>query len=62
MGFLNTFDTLKKHNATMIINEIGKESKDNYTKVIMIKFDNKSEFEIKSYRDVDIKKRRKKLT
>ena len=57
MGFLNTFDTLKKHNATMIINEIGKESKDNYTKVIMIKFDNKNEFEIKSYRDLDIKKR-----
>ena len=43
MGFMNTFDTLKKHNASLIIESIGKPSKDNYTKVIRIKFDNKSE-------------------
>ena len=50
MGFMNTFDTLRKHNASLIINEIGAPSKDNYTKVLMIKFDNKNEFKITSYR------------
>lgn len=41
MGFMNTFDTLKKHNASLIIESIGKPTKDNYTKVIKIVFDNK---------------------
>lgn len=49
MGFMNTFDTLKECKASLIIKEIGKQSKDNYTKVIMIKFDNKNEFKIISY-------------
>lgn len=57
MGFLNTFDTLKKHKASMIINEIGKPSKDNYTKVIMIKFDGKDEFRVKSYRSEEIEQK-----
>ena len=56
MGFLNTFDTIRKHNASLIINEIGKPCKDNYTKVIMIKFDQKNSFRIKSYRSEEIKK------
>lgn len=51
MGFMNTFDTLRKYNASLIINELGMPSKDNYTKVIMIKFDNKNEFKIISYKD-----------
>lgn len=50
MGFMNTFDTLRKYNASLIINEIGKPTKDNYTKIIMIKFDNKNEFKVISYR------------
>ncbi len=50
MGFMNTFDTLRKCKASLIINEIGKPSKENYTKVIMIKFDNKNEFKIISYK------------
>ena len=54
MGFMNTFDTLKKYNASMIINEYGKPSKDNYTKVLMIKFDKKNEFKIISYRSEEI--------
>ncbi len=41
MGFMNTFDTLKRHNASLIIESIGKPSKDNYTKVVKIVFDNK---------------------
>ena len=39
MGFMNTFDTLRKYEASLIINEYNKPSKDNYTKVIIIKFD-----------------------
>ena len=41
MGFMNTFDTLNKHNASLIIESIGKPCKDNYTKVIKIIFDGK---------------------
>ncbi len=48
MGFMNTFDTLRKYKASLIIKEIGKPSKDDFTKVIMIKFDNKNEFKIDS--------------
>lgn len=54
MGFMNTFDTLKKYNASLIINEIGIPSKDNYTKVLIIKFDHKCEFKLTSYRQKEI--------
>ena len=47
---MNTFETLKKYKASLIIEEYNKPSKDNYTKVISINFDNKNEFKIKSYR------------
>ena len=50
MGFMKTFDTLRKCKASLIINEINKPSKDNYTKAIIIKFDKKNEFKIISYR------------
>ena len=50
MGFINTFETLKKHKASLIIKEIGKPSKDDYTKIIIIKFDNKNNFIIDTYR------------
>ena len=43
MGFMNTFDVLKKYNASLLIESISKPSKDNYTKVIKIKFDNKKQ-------------------
>ena len=51
MGFMNTFDTLKKCKASLVIDEIGKPSKENFTKVIMIKFDGKDEFRVESYRN-----------
>ena len=54
MGFMNTFDTLNKYKASIIINEYGKPSKDNYTKYIAIKFDNKNEYKITSYRSKEI--------
>lgn len=50
MGFMNTFETLEKYNASLIIKEIGKPSKENFTKVLIIKFDKKHEFKILSYR------------
>lgn len=52
MGFMNTFDTLKEYKASMIIEEIGKPREDNYTKIIKIKFNNKNEFKIDSYRNI----------
>ena len=46
MGFMNTFDTLKKHNVSLIIEEIGKPCKENFTKIIKFKFDGQNEFKI----------------
>ena len=43
---MNTFETLKKYSASLIIDEIGKPSKENYTKIVIIKFDGKNEFKI----------------
>ena len=57
MGFMNTFDTLKKYKASMVIKEYGKPSKDNYTKLVIIKFDHKNEYKICSYRQKEIKKK-----
>ena len=54
MGFMNTFDTLRKYNASMTIKEYNKPNKDNYTKSLIIKFDKKAEFKITSYRQNEI--------
>lgn len=59
MGFMNTFDTLRKYKASLEIEEIGKPCKDNFTKVLKFRFDNKEEFKIKSYRKDEIKKKDK---
>lgn len=50
MGFMNTFDTLKKYQSSFIINELSEPNKDNYTKVLVFKFDKRNEFKIMSYR------------
>ena len=55
MGFMNTFDTLRKHKASFIIEEYGKPVKDNFTKALKFKFDNKDEFKICTYREEEIK-------
>lgn len=57
IGFMNTFDTLRKYGASLIINEINKPSKENYTKVIIIKFNKKREFRIISYRQEELNKK-----
>lgn len=56
MGFMNTFDTLKEHRASMTIYEYSKPKEEDFTKLIMIKFDKKNEFKICSYRSEEIKK------
>ncbi len=58
MGMMNTFDTLKQYKASMTIHEYGKPSKDNFTKLIQIAFDNKNEFKISSYRQDKINKKK----
>lgn len=55
MGFMNTFDTLRNHKASFIIEEYGKPVKDNFTKALKFKFDKKEEFKICSYRAEEIK-------
>ena len=50
MGFMNTFDTLRKYQASLTIKEINNPTKDNYTKVLIFKFDKKGKFQITSYR------------
>lgn len=54
MGFMNTFDTLRKYQASMVIQEYSEPCQDNFTKVIQIKFDKKNEFKIYSYRANEI--------
>ena len=57
MGWMNTFDTLKKYKASLIIDEYGKPVKDNFTKIIKIVFDNKNAYKIVSYRKKDIQEK-----
>ena len=47
MGFMNTFDTLKRYNASLKIIKIDKPSLDNYTKSVEILFDSKNEIQFK---------------
>jgi len=55
MGFMNTFDTLNKNNASLYINEFNAPNKENYTKSVTISFNNKNEYKISSYRANEIK-------
>ena len=57
MGLMNTFDTLKKYKASLIIDEYGKPVKDNFTKVMKILFDNENAYKIVSYRKKDIQEK-----
>lgn len=57
MGFMNTFDTLRKYKASIMIHEYGKPAEDNFTKLIKIIFDHKYEYKISSYREKEIKEK-----
>ena len=57
MGFMNTFDTLRKYKASIVICEYGKPSEERFTKLIKIIFDKKNEYKISSYRDEKIREK-----
>ena len=46
LGYMTTFETLRKYKASLIIEEFGMPSKENFTKVVSIIFDKKNEFKI----------------
>lgn len=56
IGFMTTFQTLKECKASLVIEEKHKESENDYTKAIKIKFDGKNEYKIISYRAEKLKK------
>lgn len=55
VGFMTTFETLKQTNASLIIEEKNEAKENNYTKAVIIRFDNKNEYRICSYRADKIK-------
>ena len=57
MGFMNTFKTLSKTKGSLEIEEIGKPSKSNFTKVLKFKFNNKNEYKIRSYKGKELKEK-----
>lgn len=59
IGFITTFDTLKKTEASLIITEL-EPSENSYTKSIAIQFDNFNSYKIISYRNKEIKAKNKK--
>jgi len=58
IGFMTTFETLKNCKASLIIEEYKPETT-NYTKAVIIRFDNKNEYKIISYRANEIRKFKK---
>ena len=54
IGFATIFEILDKTNASIIIEEYQSDTSD-YSKCIIIKFDNKHDFIIRSYRYTQIK-------
>ena len=53
---MTTFETLNKTRGSLIIEEKHPMNNADYTKVIKIRFDNKNEYRINSYRAEEIKK------
>lgn len=56
IGFMTTFETLKECKGSLIIEEYNHDPT-NFTKSITIRFDNKNEYKIRSYRTEQIKER-----
>lgn len=56
IGFMTTFETLKESKGSLIIEE---DNSENYSKAIIIKFDNKCEYKIRSYRADEIREQNK---
>ncbi len=55
IGFITTFETLKETKASLIIKEETPSDNRNYTKCVTIRFDNKHQYKICSYRADEIK-------
>ena len=58
IGFITTFETLKECKASLIIEEYNLDTTD-YTKSVIIRFDNRNEYKIRTYRAEEIRKRSK---
>jgi hypothetical protein len=56
---MTTFETLSKTKGSLIIEEKYPMNNVDYTKVIKIRFDNKNEYRINSYRAEEIRKQNK---
>ena len=56
IGFITTFETLKECKASLIIKEMHQECENDYTKSVIIRFDDKNEYKICSYRSNEIRK------
>lgn len=56
IGFITTFETLKSTKASLIIEEKHPMNNKDYTKVVIIRFDGKNEYKIRSYRANKIRK------
>ena len=56
IGFMTTFETLKESKGSLIIEE---DNSEDYSKAIIIKFDNKCEYKIHSYRADEIREQNK---
>lgn len=59
IGFITTFETLNVTKASLIIQENHEMLDNDYTKAVIIRFDGKNEYRIKSYRANKIKKKSK---
>ena len=59
IGFMTTFETLKESKASLIIEEYDPKTT-NYTKSVTIRFDDKNEYKIRSYRSEEIKNENKR--
>jgi len=57
IGFITTFETLNKTKASLIIEEKHSITDTDYTKAVRIRFDNKNEYKIVSYRAEKIRKK-----
>lgn len=57
IGFITTFKTLKETNASLIIEEKHEIADNDYTKAVIIRFDGKHEYKIRSYRAKEINKK-----
>ncbi len=56
IGFMTTFETLKESKGSLIIEE---DNSENYSKAIIIKFDNNCEYKIRSHRADEIREQNK---